>query len=465
MSEQLLYNISLNNLTLKSFRCFPELDVSFDERLTVFIAENGGGKTTVLDAIAEGLKAYLAALKVAGYKQCSFQGGDVKKGEEISDININVSLDYPVKLSNLSVTGETRAGELDGKQENIEVFINVYKHNISSTNLSSKSVIASYNELAKNRLNQDNQIVMPVLAYFGGDSVKIKYDAKDRAKNRIEYIYKNAFSRSRLNYTAIYDWFDEKFKVFRELKDKDSSIKMEEKTPELFKIQKAVEWIMNDGDNAVYKDLRISSLSGQSKLVISKKNTSGTYDDIEINQLSSGEKSLFAFVADLGLRLLHATPLTTSVEADSAYKILGKGIVLIDEVDLHLHLSWQQKVIEKLMEIFPDVQFVMSAHSLLILGKLRSNNVRLFLDNELYSIPEMYGQDIGTIIEKIWKIPSNIFKHRIREVYRLLATNVLGNLLAAKAEVENIEKEIGNSTPALVEAKAIIKHKEKALLQ
>ncbi len=143
---------------------------------------------------------------------------------------------------------------------------------------------------------------------------------------------------------------------------------------------------------------------------------------------------------------------------------MGKGIVLIDEVDLHLHLLWQQKVIDKLMEIFPEVQFVMSTHSLLVLGKLRSNNVRLFLDNELYSIPEMYGQDIGTIIEKIWKIPSNIFKPRIREVYRLIATNVLDNILAAKAEVENIEKEIGNSTPALIEAQTIIKHKEKALM-
>ncbi|MBK9462162.1 MAG: AAA family ATPase [Sphingobacteriales bacterium] len=60
-SDELAYSISLERLNLKSFRCFGDLEINFDSRLTVFIAENGGGKTTVLDAIAGMLEGnYLA---------------------------------------------------------------------------------------------------------------------------------------------------------------------------------------------------------------------------------------------------------------------------------------------------------------------------------------------------------------------------------------------------------------------
>ncbi len=313
MSEQLIYNIRLEKLTLSGFRCFNNLEVFFDQKLTVFISENGGGKTAVLDVIAEGLKAYVAALKMTGHKQCSLKGKDVKKGERKSENSLTVTVEYPVKLINLIDANQQE--EMDSRQDNaVDIHIDIPKYGNSSYSIGSQSVVASYNELAKNRLNQDNQIVMPVLVYYGGDSVKINYDVKDKAKNRSEYIYKNALTSSRINYTALYEWFDTKFKIFREQKDANATIKMEESAPELFKIKKAVEWIMNDNDDEVYKDLRITTVEDElSKLVISKKNTADTYDDMEINQLSSGEKALFAFVADLGLRLLHATPLATNV--------------------------------------------------------------------------------------------------------------------------------------------------------
>ena len=77
MEEQ--YSIKLKHLELKNFRCFESLDIHFDEKLTVLIARNGGGKTAFLDALAEGLKGYLSALN-KGYKLSSFKGTDVRIG-------------------------------------------------------------------------------------------------------------------------------------------------------------------------------------------------------------------------------------------------------------------------------------------------------------------------------------------------------------------------------------------------
>jgi predicted ATP-binding protein involved in virulence len=184
---------------------------------------------------------------------------------------------------------------------------------------------------------------------------------------------------------------------------------------------------------------------------------------VEINQLSAGEKALFAYVGDLGLRLLHANPIETSAEDTELYVFKGRGVVLIDEIDLHLHIKWQQKVIEKLLKIFPGVQFVITTHSLIALGKLRSQNVRLISDSELYSIPDTYGQDIAIIIEKIWQIPSSFIKGKIKEVYRLLTKNDLQEIELAKTKLYEIQEEVKGEIPAIKEAWVILEHKEKHL--
>jgi predicted ATP-binding protein involved in virulence len=136
---------------------------------------------------------------------------------------------------------------------------------------------------------------------------------------------------------------------------------------------------------------------------------------------------------------------------------------LIDEIDLHLHIKWQQKVIEKLLKIFPGVQFVITTHSLIALGKLRSQNVRLISDSELYSIPDTYGQDIAIIIEKIWQIPSSFIKGKIKEVYRLLTKNDLQEIELAKTKLYEIQEEVKGEIPAIKEAWVILEHKEKHL--
>ncbi|MBK8563034.1 MAG: AAA family ATPase [Saprospiraceae bacterium] len=66
----------------------------------------------------------------------------------------------------------------------------------------------------------------------------------------------------------------------------------------------------------------------------------------------------------------------------------GGGIVIIDEIDLHLHPRWQRKIVRKLTEVFPKLQFIITTHSPLILGSIRSENIRLLDDGQVYSVPE-----------------------------------------------------------------------------
>lgn len=84
---------------------------------------------------------------------------------------------------------------------------------------------------------------------------------------------------------------------------------------------------------------------------------------LDIKQLSDGERSLLALVFDLARRLSQANP-----QLDDPLRE-GQGIVLIDELDLHLHPGWQRTVIEKLTKTFPNCQFIVTTHSPQIIGE------------------------------------------------------------------------------------------------
>ncbi|MDR2704200.1 MAG: AAA family ATPase [Planctomycetaceae bacterium] len=120
-------------------------------------------------------------------------------------------------------------------------------------------------------------------------------------------------------------------------------------------------------------------------------------DLLTFSQFSDGEKGLIALVGDLAQRLAIANPpLENPLE--------GEGIVLIDEIDLHLHPQWQRMILPKLTETFPNCQFIVSTHSPQVLGEIRSENVFILIDGETgieYHRPsyEIFGQTSDILLE------------------------------------------------------------------
>lgn len=99
-------------------------------------------------------------------------------------------------------------------------------------------------------------------------------------------------------------------------------------------------------------------------------------ETLNILQLSQGEKSLISLVADISRRLILLNP---SLDCP----LDGQGVILIDEVDLHLHPRWQQEVITRLNRTFPNIQFIVSTHSPQILTTVRKENIfRVLNDGE-----------------------------------------------------------------------------------
>ena len=112
--------------------------------------------------------------------------------------------------------------------------------------------------------------------------------------------------------------------------------------------------------------------------------------------LSDGEKGIISLVADIAYRMALLNP-------NLLDKVLETpGVVLIDEIDLHLHPSWQKKIMDNLMSIFPNIQFIVTTHSPSILLNVPKENIWVLNQNNIYQPQDMtYGRTVEEILKEV----------------------------------------------------------------
>lgn len=117
--------------------------------------------------------------------------------------------------------------------------------------------------------------------------------------------------------------------------------------------------------------------------------------ELSVAQLSDGERNMLALVGDMARRLSVLNPSLTNPNQ-------GRGVVLIDEIDLHLHPRWQREVMTKLEATFPNCQFVITTHSPQIVGELQPESVMLLRGGELLGHAERsFGLSSGEVLEEV----------------------------------------------------------------
>lgn len=112
---------------------------------------------------------------------------------------------------------------------------------------------------------------------------------------------------------------------------------------------------------------------------------------LNVTQLSQGEKSLMALVGDIARRLAMMNP-------NLENPLDGKGIILIDEIDMHLHPQWQRTIISRLQTTFPNCQFILTTHSPLVISDVQDILVYDLEGQEITALPPLYGQDANTVL-------------------------------------------------------------------
>ena len=280
--------------------------------------------------------------------------------------------------------------------------------------------------------------------------------------------YDNAFVKKANDFDDFAAWF-------RKEEDKENEMKVREKdfdvkNPALQVIRDSIEKFFSNNSGSKYSNLRIEREDSQyrdslrhrpsgpssASLIITKD-----VEDLKIEQLSDGEKNLILLVSDIARRLAIANPNT-----DSALN--GNGIVLIDEVELHLHPTWQREVLNGLQKTFPNVQFIVTTHSPLVLANL-NDNVQIFSIGRLkdksitvFPFDKKQFNPYGSVSSRILKLLMGT-EERPTEVATLLHAYeeaIDDNRLEEAERLEaRLKKIIDPNDPAIVQGAATIEAK------
>jgi ABC-type multidrug transport system ATPase subunit len=172
-----------------------------------------------------------------------------------------------------------------------------------------------------------------------------------------------------------------------------------------------------------------------------------------LHQLSDGERGLLALVFDLTRRLAIANPESDNPIAE------GVALVLIDEIELHLHPKWQRDVLGRLRSVFQNCQFVVTTHSPLVLGEVEARCVR-FLEYQdgkvIVTTPtEAYGMDANRVLQELMGAPvrNKQMEAELRTLFELIDDEDFNQ---AREKIATLEKQLGEHEPELTRAQSLI---------
>lgn len=172
-----------------------------------------------------------------------------------------------------------------------------------------------------------------------------------------------------------------------------------------------------------------------------------------LEQLSDGERGLLALVFDLTRRLAIAN---SELENPISQ---GQALVLIDEIELHLHPSWQRRVVRLLRTVFANSQFVITTHSPQVIGQVRPEQLRLLHFDDsgkvfLAGASQSFGMDSSWILQNIMGVPARDYEteQRLSRLYQALDDE---QLASARELAVQLRSEIGDF-PELQECLALL---------
>lgn len=160
-------------------------------------------------------------------------------------------------------------------------------------------------------------------------------------------------------------------------------------------------------------------------------------EPFELDQLSDGERSMLALTFDLSRRLALANPFLQDPIQE------GKAVVLIDEIDLHLHPSWQRAIVDRLTSTFRQCQFIVTTHSPAIISELPPERVVLIKNGKVSQPNQSFGMDTNWIMRNLMDVSDRpvATETRLEEIRDLIDD---GDYDAATQKLNQLREDIGN---------------------
>lgn len=358
----------IQKVGIKNFKGIENIEIAFHPGVNLLIGDNGVGKTSVLEAITVALNGIMTG--IAGVPSRNIRQEDIrfslgKLGDASTEIiyhnptEVSCDLYFKEKFYHWTRSRKDETPKLNTKMDEKEICRDFVK----MTN-DSKQVLPLLSFESEARVWQNRR------EDFGKE---LKKKLNDR---RCGYIGCLDYS---LDVKGILSW----------------CLKMEMEA--FHRGQKVAEYEAFKEIVAVFMQ-RINELEETPVLRYSRQLESMVYceggEEMPIYNLSAGYQSLLWMIMNLAYRLALLNPGYAKNLREA------EGIVLIDEIDMHLHPKWQWNVVNALEEALPNVQFIMATHSPIVISACK--NAALILidrDQKVNYLPDAYGYSMKDVLE------------------------------------------------------------------
>jgi len=372
----------IQSIELSNFRCFENLQLKLDKQCTIIVGNNGAGKSTILDALSIGVGSFFTGFDGIIANGINKDDARYKMYELGSSFDMQAQFPVEIKME----------GSFDSTIINWKRSLN--KENGKTTIIDAKQITKYANHLQSRIREGDVEVVLPLIAYYGTGRLwmqkkaKRKSDLSNKNYNRING-YVDCLDVAS-NEKIMLDWFE-----------KMTYIELQEGKiiPELEAVRRALsQCYLGIEKNTKEVKFLFNVKTHELEISIIKENEEK--ERLPLKMLSEGLKSTLSLVADIAYRMAVLNP---QFKDDILLKT--SGIVLIDEIDMHLHPKWQRRIVGDLRGIFPEIQFVFTTHSPSVIVNSIKDQV-LILDN--YSLYEpantTYGRDVEAILREVMKV-------------------------------------------------------------
>lgn len=425
----------IQKLKLKNYRGISDAEMDFEGKSTIIYGINGMGKSTILDA------CNILFSKILNEVTCDEQlrglmirQQDVKIGED----TVEISAEIVVEDKKFTYYRK-RLGELNTNKKVVLTEMADYIREQYVGSLCDEEVDDNMEGQHKIILNDKN---IPIYVFYGVN----RYIREERPLRR-KYTgtggkleaWKDHIFSGIVSWNTFFEWF-------RGRQEYENSIKVDEATFQDEQLSAAKEAILQAlGKNFTSIKVKIEDTPD---LVVEKNGV-----ELSCRQLSEGENSIIALVGDIARRLSIAN--TSNLQP-----LTGKGIVLIDEIDLHLHPSWQARILPILMKVFPNIQFIVTTHSPKVLGEV-GEEVNLF--NLLYQedgvtvqqMAPLNGWDVNTILSDY--MDTDKINKNTRELIELIHNLIEENRYdEAEKQIDKLEDMTDSDNIEVVRGRVLI---------
>ena len=403
--------MQLTHLKLQNFRGFEALELDFHPRLTVLVGVNGSGKTSILDAIA----VMLSGLRQRGL---AFTTKDDRNGSDGLTVELSIERDG-----------------IPGK--------NVYSPAVRLRH-HSFAPDSGWSRLADSGPPFAGPI--PAIVYYrvGRNAVDATPGSTKPGKWETKNAWDGALEPDDTSFAAFFQWFRER----EDVENEERRDAPDYRDPQLDAVRRAIESLVPGASNPRVRRPRFQKNGPAPRLDHPVIAVTKNGEELAFEQLSEGERTMAAMVGDIARRLAIANP-----EGDP---LQGDGVVLIDEIDLHLHPEWQAKAIPALQRTFPNLQLVVATHSPVVLAHVPSECVRLLEDFKVFPAPAYTeGRDANSLLVELFDMPvrPKESQQRIEKIAELIDQEKLDG---ARAALDELGRLIGEHDDEVIRLRRFI---------